>query len=480
MNLLVVGVSHRTAPVALLERVAVPPPDAPALLRALLGQSYVGEAVVLSTCNRVEIYAGVSGFHGALAEIGAVLAERAGVDVNTLAGHLYVRYDDEAVRHAYRVAAGLDSMVVGEAQILGQLRDAYAVAVEHDAVGRTLHELMQQALRVGKRAHSETGIDAAGRSVVTAALDLGLTRVGIPIQGARALVIGAGAMGGLALVTLRRAGAGPLTIANRSLARARRLADHHDATPVPLSDLPDVLTTVDVVLSATASIGQVLSAADLAAATGGRSTPLLVLDLAVPRDVDPAAGELPGVVLVDIAGLGDALAEVGSPAPVRTGHDGPAGHEGPVGHGGPAHSAVAAAEAIVADEVAVFLGWLRGADVAPTVAALRTRADQLVDGELTALRRRRPEFTDEQRADIARAVHRVVQRLLHQPTVRVRQMASAPGGDQYAAMLRELFDLDPATGPAAEAIEVTPYAAGPAAGAIEVRPEPPDPLERAR
>src|SRR5204863_6400001 len=142
-------------------------------------------------------------------------------------------------------------------------------------------------------------------------------------------------------------------------------------------DLPDVLTTVDVVLSATASIGQVLSAADLAAATVGRTTPLLVLDLAVPRDVDPAAGDLPGVVLVDIAGLGDALAEVGSPPHVRT------------DHAGPAHSAVAAAEAIVAEEVAVFLGWLRGADVAPTVAALRTRADQLVDGELTALRRRR-------------------------------------------------------------------------------------------
>jgi glutamyl-tRNA reductase len=416
MNLLVVGVSHHSAPADVLERVAVPPADIPALLRALLGQSHIGEAVVVSTCNRVDIYAGVSGFHGALAEIAAVLSERTGVDADTLAGHLYVRYDDEAVRHVYRVAAGLDSMVVGEAQILGQLRDAYALAVEHDAVGRTMHELLQQALRVGKRAHAETGIDLAGRDMVTAALDLGLAQAGISIDGARALVVGAGAMGALALATLRRAGATELIVANRSAVRARRLAANHNATAISMTACYEVLDQVDIVVSATSSTTRVLAAADL---PPGRTRPLLILDLAVPRDIDPAAAEVPGVTLVDVASLRDALAGT-------TGSD------------------VAAAEAIVAEEAEAFLSWLRGFDVAPTVAALRMRADELVGAELAALRRRRPDLSDEQRADVARAVHRVVQRLLHQPTVRVRELAGSPGGDRYAALVRELFDLNPA------------------------------------
>src|SRR5437764_12208777 len=226
MNLLAVGVSHRTAPVPVLEQLAASPGDVPNLLADLLTGEFIGEALVLSTCNRVEVYAGVSGFHGGLTEIVAVLARRAGCTPTELAPYAYVHYDTEAVRHAYRVATGLDSMVVGEAQILGQLRDAYAVAAEQDSTGRLLHGLMQQALRVGKRAHTETGIDRAGQSVVSAALDLaapgGLT-------GRSALVIGAGAMGALALATLRRAGAGPLYVTNRSFPRAVHLAGLHGA-----------------------------------------------------------------------------------------------------------------------------------------------------------------------------------------------------------------------------------------------------------
>jgi glutamyl-tRNA reductase len=219
VTLLVVGVSHRTAPVAVLERLAVSPDAVPQLLADLVGGEFVGEALVLSTCNRVEVYAGVSGFHGGLTEVVAVLAERAGAAPAELAPYAYVHYDGEAVRHAYRVATGLDSMVVGEAQILGQLRDAYGIAAEQDATGRLLHELMQQALRVGKRAHTETGIDRAGHSLVSAALDLaapgGLT-------GRSALVIGAGAMGALALATLRRAGAGPIYVTSRGTSRGDR------------------------------------------------------------------------------------------------------------------------------------------------------------------------------------------------------------------------------------------------------------------
>jgi glutamyl-tRNA reductase len=415
VNLLVVGVSHHTAPVELLERLSVTADGTPPVLAELGAQSHVSEAVVLSTCNRVEVYSVVNAFHGGLAEIGAVLAARAGLDVTTLAAHLYVHYDAEAARHALRVAAGLDSMVVGEAQILGQLRDAYGTSAEHGSVGRFLHELMQQALRVGKRVHAETGIDRAGRSVVTAALDL------VPggFAGRRALVIGAGSMGGLALATLARSGVGPMLVANRGAGRAERLAALHGATAVPFADLAEALSAVDLVVCATASPGPVLTEATVRAALAGRDgqVSLAILDLAVPRDVAAEVADLPGVTLIDLARVGAASMD----EPSVTDRD--------------------AAESIVAAEVEAFFTWLRGAEVAPTVAALRARADAVVESELSRLAHRRPDLTDEQRADVAHSIHRVVQRLLHSPTVRVRQMATTPGGDQYAALLRELFDL---------------------------------------
>ncbi len=412
MNLLCVGASYRTADVATLEQLAITPGGLPDVLRRLLAQPYVGEAVVLSTCNRVEVYAAVTGFHGGLGDVCTVLAEHSGIGAGDLAGHLYVHYDEAAVRHAFRVSAGLDSMVVGEAQILGQLRDAYHEATEADSAGRLLHELMQQALRVGKRAHAETGIDRAGQSVVTAALDVASAQLG-ELTGRTALVIGAGAMGALSVATLTRAGVGPLRITNRSAARADRLAEAYGATAVPFADLDAVLPEVDLVVTATAAVEPVLTRDRLAAAK-----PLVVLDLAVPRDVAPDATGIDGVTVIDIDGLADSRRAL------------------------PAAAETAAVEQIVAAEVEHFLMWLRGADIAPTVAALRTRADEVVTAELRKLHSRRPDFTEEQRADVSRTLHRVVQQLLHSPTVRVRQLAAEPGGDQYAALLRELFDLD--------------------------------------
>jgi glutamyl-tRNA reductase len=423
MNLIVVGVSYRTAPVPVLERLVATPTDVPRLLTQLLAQPYLGEALVLSTCNRVEVYAGVSAFHGGLADIVAVLSARIGATATELAPHAYVHYDGEAVRHALRVATGLDSMVVGEAQILGQLRDAYALAAEHEATGSLLHELMQQALRVGKRAHAETGIDRAGQTVVSAALDLATAEgPGAGLAGRAALVIGAGAMGSLALATLRRAGAEPLYVTSRSPERAARLAALHDARAVPAPDL----STVDIVVSATASAGYVLGPSDVTA-------PVTIVDLAVPRDVDPAVAALPGVRLVDIERLGAVLRE----------------------HGG-LTADQEAVEEIVAAEVQAFLAWLRSTEVAPTVAALRARAEDVVGAELRRLSARRPDLTGDQRAEVARTVHRVVQRLLHQPTVRVRELAAGPGGQRYAALLRELFDLDV---PSAESVDGVPEVA---------------------
>ncbi|MFI7428377.1 glutamyl-tRNA reductase [Micromonospora sp. NPDC049836] len=427
MKLLVVGASYRTAPVATLERLAVPPADLTRTLDRLVAQPYVSEAVLVSTCNRVEVYAAVSGFHGGLGDICAVLAEHAGCPPAALANHLYVHYDAAAVDHVFRVAAGLDSMVVGEAQILGQLRDAYHSASGADSAGRLLHELMQQALRVGKRAHAETNIDRAGQSVVTAALDLAAGLLDSDLAGRPAMVVGAGAMGSLSVATLSRLGAGPLTVTNRGAQRAVRLAESYGAHAVPMAELVDALATVDVVVAATAATEAVLTLDVVSRASARRDAergPLVLLDLAVPRDVAEGVAALPGVEVIDIDRMATILAD------------------------GPAAADAAEVARIVATEVEAFLSWLRGADVAPTVAALRGRAEDVVSAELRRLAQRRPDLSDDQRAEVARTVHRVVQRLLHQPTVRVRQLAAEPGGDQYAALLRELFDLEvPQTSP---------------------------------
>jgi len=290
--------------------------------------------------------------------------------------------------------------------------------------------------------HTETGIDRAGQSVVSAALatagttlagdhdcvldpdgDLHGRGAGIAgLAGRPALVIGAGSMGALAMATLVRAGAGPIAVANRGADRAARLAEAYEATHVTFDQLTEAIASVDVVVAATAAAEAVLSVdtvrAALAARWDRRPGPLMILDLAVPRDVEPGVARLPGVRLVDIDGLAATLND------------------------GPAAADTAAAERIVAGEVEAFLSWLRGSDVAPTVAALRSRADDVVAAELRRLVQRRPELTEDQRADVSHAIHRVVQRLLHSPTVRVRQLAAEPGGDQYAALLRQLFDLE--------------------------------------
>ncbi|HEU4349781.1 MAG TPA: glutamyl-tRNA reductase, partial [Actinoplanes sp.] len=336
MNLLCVGASYRTADVATLEQLAITPAELPAVLQRLVAQPYVGEAVVVSTCNRVEVYAAVSGFHGGLSDVCAVLAEHSGIRSAALAGHLYVHYDEAAVRHSFRVSTGLDSMVVGEAQILGQLRDAYHAATEVDSAGRLLHELMQQALRVGKRAHAETGIDKAGQSVVTAALDVAATHLG-ELAGRPALVIGAGAMGALSVATLTRAGVGPVRITNRGAERAERLAEAYGASAVPFADLDEALKEADLIVSATSSVEPVLTRTRL-----GAGAPLVVLDLAVPRDVAPDATDVSGVTVIDIDGLAAGRRVL------------------------PASAETAAVEQIVVAEVEHFLSWLRGSDIAPT------------------------------------------------------------------------------------------------------------------
>ena len=418
MSILVVGLSHRTAPVALLERVALDADGVAKLTLDVAGSPHIDEVVALATCNRVELYLGVERFHAALFDATELLARHTGVAVDELTAHLYVHYENRAVHHLFSVACGLDSMVVGEPQILGQLRTALRAAQDGGTAGRVLHELFQQALRVGKRAHTETGIDRAGASLVGVALDLAAPALD-GLAGRRALVVGAGSMSALSAATLGRYGVREIVVANRTYVRAEQLAASVDGSAVALDGLLDAMAGVDIVVSCTGAVGTVITADLVARAQARRpDRPLVVLDLALPHDVDPGVRQVPGVVVIDLARLAEVL------APAQHGDD------------------LAAVRAIVTAETTAFAGWSQAAGVTPTVVALRSRAADVVDAELTRLTGRLPDLDASSREEVAQTVRRVVDKLLHAPTVRMKELATAPGGDTYAQVLRQLFDLD--------------------------------------
>jgi len=427
MSVLVVGLSHRTAPVAVLERAAVAGDDLRKTLDELHGADTISEVLLLSTCNRVEVYADAARFHPAVAEITTVLARHAGFAVSELSDHLYVHFAEAAAEHIFTVACGLDSMVVGESQILGQLRSAYVLGTELGSVGSVLHDLAQTALRVGKRAHTEPGIAGAGASIVSVALDQATQVLG-PLAGRRAVIIGAGSMGALAGATLRRRGITDIVVANRSPERAERLAATLSARAVPLTALRAEIAGADVLISSTGSTGLVV---DAELVTSRPDRPLVVLDIALPRDVDAAVAELPGVTYVDL----DALRIDGAMV---------------------SDEEIEAAVAIVAQELRDHLAEQQRLAVAPTVTALRARANQVIDAELVRLDARLPGLEPAIRREVADAVRRAVEKMLHAPTVRVKELASTPGGDQYAAALRELFDLDPAAAESVTAVRQPP------------------------
>ncbi|KOY50395.1 glutamyl-tRNA reductase [Streptomyces sp. XY332] len=543
MSLLVVGLSHRSAPVSVLERASLSADAKVKLVHDTLAAEPATEATVLATCNRIELYADVDKFHAGVAELSTLLAQHSGVALEELTPYLYVHYEDRAVHHLFSVACGLDSMVIGEGQILGQIKDALALGQELHSAGRLINDLFQQALRVGKRAHSETGIDRAGQSLVTFGLEqltAGREPVDVWAKDKRALVIGAGSMSSLAAATLARVGVAEVVVANRTAERADRLVEILVASgtgvvarSVPMASVADELTRVDVVVSCTGATGLVLSGEQVAAAVAGAvglvpSTPLpgsrgsapdpvphtpaepdsvlarlvaaaeagvrladggvartivpgadrdgcpvdvpagdgraaltgvdanslelhgtwadqgeaaaqrqprkgarsqvdaapvrlALLDLAMPRDIDAAVHRIPGVRLVDI----ESLAEASADAPMAADVD--------------------AVRGIVADEVAAFGAAQRAAHITPTVVALRAMAAEVVAMEVARLDGRLPDLDERQRAEVTQTVRRVVDKLLHAPTVRVKQLASEPGGAGYAEALRELFDLDPQT-----------------------------------
>jgi glutamyl-tRNA reductase len=426
-----VGLSHRTAPVSVLERAAVAGDDVRKTLDELHRAETLSEVLLLSTCNRVEVYADAARFHPAVAEITTVLARHAGLPVSDLSDHLYVHFAEAAAEHIFTVASGLDSMVIGESQILGQMRAAYALGTELGSVGSVLHDLSQTALRVGKRVQTETGIDRAGASIVAVALDHATDVLG-SLTERRALIIGAGSMGALAGASLRRRGVTDIVFANRSPERAARLAATLDGRAVSLAELREEIGSADILISSTGSTGLVVDV-ELVAPRADR--PLVILDIALPRDVDPAVAVLPGVTYIDL----DALRSGGAMV---------------------SDDEIAAAVAIVAEELRDHLTELQVLAVAPTVTALRARANQVIEAELDRLNGRLPGLDPGARREVSDAVRRAVEKMLHAPTVRVKELASTPGGDQYAAALRELFDLDPAAAESVTAVRQPPPEGG--------------------
>lgn len=411
MSILVVSVSHKTTPVDVLAAVAMDAPSSAKLADALIASEHIDETVVVSTCNRTELYASVSRFHGALDDMTTGLAEFAGVPVAELRNMCAVYYDEGAVAHTFAVTAGLDSMVVGENQILGQVKIALTQCQALGTVGTVLNALFQQAIRVGKRVQSETAIGSAGRSLVTAAYELLVADCG-DLAGKRVLVVGAGSMASLAARTAAAAG-GQLTCANRTYDRAERLAASIGGTAIPLSELDAALSRHDVVVTCTGARDLVLGRAELA------DTPVVgIVDLALPADVSEDVIEL-GITLVNLDRLVAGQLDAASASEVDV------------------------ARELIGREVQDFLARRRSASVAPTVVALRSMASEVVAAELTRLDARLPSLLDAQREEIHRSVRRVVDKLLHQPTVRVQEFAADPEAVDYAAALRELFALDP-------------------------------------
>lgn len=411
MSTVVIGLSHRSAPLELLESVALSAPQRQQLLNRLADGEQIRETLLLDTCNRIEVYAEVEGFHGAVTAISEALAEVTAVPLTSLRDHLYVHFSDRAVAHLFSVSAGLDSLAVGESQILAQLRESLREGREGGRIGSHLDGLVQQALRVGKRSHSETEIDGVSRSLVERGVSRVEPHLG-PLAQQRVLVVGAGAMSSLTAHTLSRAGVGALTVINRTPEAAHRLASAVGARARPWAELPEALAEADLVISCTGAVGHVVEPVLLPQTVHRQA----FVDLALPRDVAPEIAQRPGALVVSLTDLGSTA-------------------------GAQEADQVAAVEALVAEEVQDYIVSRRAAAVVPTVAALRSRAAEVAALELRRLEARLPELDEAQAAQVRLTVHRVVEKLLHAPTVRVKQLAGE--GQDYTGALQQLFDLDP-------------------------------------
>jgi glutamyl-tRNA reductase len=419
VSVVVVGLNHRTVSLDLLERMAVPDAALAKALHDLSGREHVAEVVVLSTCHRTEVYVVAERFHGAVQDIRHFLSELAFAPPEDFTDHLYTYFDDAAAAHLFSVAAGLDSVVVGESEVLGQVRGAWERARVEGTTGARLDALFRHALVAGKRARSETAIARGTTSVAQAAVAMAIERVGT-LTGTRVLVLGSGEMGEGMAVALSGAGAADVLVANRTWDRAVALAARVGGRAVPLSQLDDAFVEVDLVLTSTGAPALVVEQADLASVMGARAgRPLLVVDVAMPRDIDPSAAELDGVTLLD---LNDLRAFVDAGLDVR-------------------RREVPQVRAIVADEVARHTEQVSARSAAPTVVALRERAEATRRTELARYRSRLQRLDPQEREAVEALTRGIIAKLLHDPTVRLKDAAGSARGERLADALTELFDL---------------------------------------
>jgi glutamyl-tRNA reductase len=418
--IVVIGVNHRSAPLDLLERLTVGAEDLPKVLSFASQRDYVSEAVVVSTCNRTEIYAVVERFHDSYAGLRSVLSEHAEVPVADLADHLSVDFDEAAAGHLFSVAAGLDSAVIGETEILGQLKDAWRVARDEGAAGPHLNALFRHALHVGKRARTETGISRSVASASAAAVALASQRLD-GLAGRRVLVLGAGDMGDQMAVALAGAGVAEVLVANRTATRAAELAERVGGAAVPFDRIGDVLADVDLLLTSTAAVNQVVNRATIEEVVGARhGRPLLIVDIAVPRDVDPRVAELPGVELCDMDDL-RTFTEAGLNR--RRGE-------------------ISAVTEIIEDELVRFRAMRNARSVAPVISDLHARSEAIRRAELERFSGRLDGLTDRQRDAVEALTHGIVAKLLHRPSVRLGELAGTVRGDQIVDALADLYDMD--------------------------------------
>lgn len=420
MAILALGVSHRRAPIELLERLALGDDDYAKAYRLARDEETLHEAVILSTCNRVEVYSDVPSYHGGFLALKRMLSAIGEVGTDELADPLYAHYEDEAVEHLFDVAAGLDSMVIGEPQILQQVRDAHRRARAEDAAGPALAALFHAAARAGRRARAETGIGDSPAGFVETGIALADESFG-GLDGRAALVVGAGHMASLAAGHLRSRGLARVKVLNRSPERARALAERTGAEHGGLDQLARALAGTDLVVSATGATGVLITGPLLGDALAGRGAdrPMFLLDLAVPRDVDPGAATVPGVRLLDIAGVKHALLErqAGIADDVDRAH------------------------AIVAEEVRRFAVRRRSDHLAPLIRALRERGENVMAAELRRHSSRLSSLTPDERAAVEALARGIVSKLLHDPIVRLKDRSASGEDAALARALAELFDI---------------------------------------
>ena len=419
MSIVVVGLNHRTVPLALLERVTIDGARLPKALHDVLSHDHVSEAVVLSTCNRTEVYVVAEKFHPAYGNLRNFFSELAFAVPEELADHLYVHDADAAAGHLFRVASGIDSAVVGEAEILGQVRHSWEIAQAEGAAGSQLNLLFRHALEVGKRARTETGIGRHVASVSTAAVAMAAQRLG-SLEGRSILVMGTGEMGEGMVRALASNGVSDIRIANRTWENAADLAERVGGTPIRLAELDAALSEVDLLLTGTGANSMIIEHSDIERVMRARGDrEILVVDVAVPRDVDPAAADIPGVTILDMDDL-RAFAEAGMAERRRE---------------------VASVEAMCTEELERYLSVISAREVAPLVSRLHEQSEDIRVGELDRLRARLGDLDDRQLEALDALTKGIVAKLLHQPTVRLKDAAGSPRGERLAEALRDLFEL---------------------------------------